>query len=184
MDEYTSGLIDVGAAYPLARMFGRSVARRARLDPRQFGQQRLQVLARPNLIQPTPGVAGASLKHGQPFALVAATMGVGATTGQLAGRPQVPIRAAKLTMAVYRTGAGVANALVTLVSGFNGIKNILPGLNPVDISGFSALAQGLITEFDGSGPGIDLTLNVASNVAPAAGESIVVTATLWVDAIT
>lgn len=162
------------------RLRGLSVMRPARVA---LGVPRIQTaLATPPVIAPTPGLSPAALKY-IPFGLGQTSMGVGVTTATLSQQPQIPLKVRKLTVAVGRNGATVAAALV-LITSFNiGVFNQFAGSGNVDTAMYIANAEAATMNLTPAGPGINVDMAFLSTIAPAAAESIDISASFLAEAV-
>jgi hypothetical protein len=177
-------LEDIGIS-PMAMMQryvrgrGRRVAR-----PRRVAIRTPQVrtaLRRPPIIQAVPGLSQEALKY-IPFGLGFVSFPVAATTATLTQQPQIPLKVRKLTVAVSRSGA--AAAALVLISAFNiGTINQFAGAGNVDTAMFIANAEGATMDLSPAGPGINITLNLLSTVAPAVLGELIVSATFLAQAV-
>lgn len=184
-DEFddVGALEDVGAPpRALMRMLRRG--RRVHRPRVVYNAPRAQVaLRKPPIVQAVPGVSPPALKY-LPFGLGSVNLGVGVTTGSLTQQPQIPLKVRKLTIGVGRNGASVATALV-LITAFNiGTINQFAGAGNVDTAAFIANAEGSVMDLSPAGPGINVSLNFLSTIAPGAGDSIDISATFLAQAVT
>lgn len=179
-DDELGALEDIGAIpRSMQRLLTRyhggrtAIARPARVA---FNLPRASIVrASPPIVQAVPGLSPTSKKY-VPFGLGFGTMGVGVTTLQLTAQPQVPLKVRKLTVGVGRVGAGVLNALVVITAFNIGTVNQFAGLSNVDTAMYIANAEGATMDLSAAGPGINITLDFLSNIAPIVTESISVSA--------
>jgi len=161
---------------------GRRGGGRKQSMQRYMAPNRVAVRRTPPIVSAQPGVSVPSIKY-VPFGLGITSMGPGITTATLTQQPQLPIKPRKLTISVARNGAGVANAII-LITAFNiGVNNQFAGLGQVDVAMFAANAEGVTMDLGSAEPGINVTLNFFSSIAPAALESIDISATFLVQAV-
>jgi hypothetical protein len=152
----------------------------------QVRRRRSQSLARPSLFNKIPGVSApnaAKLPLGVGFALFATT-GTGAITGTsttLTTRPQVPVIPRRLVVSVSGTnndkyGAFINNLRV-------GTKSILASATPLDARAFGPGAFGVELVCDAAQPGIDITVDLGVDTAPAAGDQVKFNVTIICDSV-
>lgn len=196
-DDYDLGALEDIGINPMAlmqRLARRAKGLRARLNPRRVRVRRPRrvayavpavrtALATPPVVAPQPGQAEPALKYA-PFGLGQTQMGVGITTATLTQQPQLPLKLRKLTIAVGRTGAGVAGALVLITAFTIGTFNQLTGSGAVDTAMYIANAEGATMDLTPGGPGLNVTMNFMSTIAPAAGEFIDISASFLAQAVT
>lgn len=121
-----------------------------------------------------PGVPRLGPRY-QPMGLGVATFtNVSGTTINLTAAPQRPYRVRKMVIAVTRTGATATGAIT-----FNNLK---VGSNDQQVSGgavpaelFADAVQGNFIRFDTASPGVNISLDISTTIAPGAGDSITVT---------
>jgi len=197
-DDYDLGALEDIGISPMALM--QKLARRARgLYRGQRRRPRVRVVrprrvayavprirtarATPPVVEATPGQAEPALKY-VPFGLGQTQIAIGVSTAVLSQQPQLPLKLRKLTIAVGRTGAGVAAALVLITSFTIGVFNQFTGSGNVDTAMFIANAEGATMDLTPGGPGLNVTMNFLTTITPVLLETIDISASFLAQAVT
>ena len=165
-----------------ARRRGRAPVRRNALIRRRasiMANKRAYI----NKIQPAiPGVPKAGARN-FPLGFGTATfINGGVTQFNLVANPQRPFKGARLVIDVRRSALALAE-LVTVTSLNIGQNNQLVSSAALPAEAFRPDGFDTVLSLDPATPGIDITLGIAISAAPAAGESVAVSAMIIGDTI-
>lgn len=163
IDDYLGDDDELGAVAP--RMF-----RRGGLPAK--ARQAKRVLAQPMPGVPRPGPRLEPLG----FPAFAFTAASGTAISQVT-RPQKPFKGGRLVIDIARTGA-TATGLITVTSMLIGARPVLVNSNPIGAGAFAATAFGVELNLDEAPAALDITLVLATSVAPGGADKIDVAATL------
>lgn len=165
VDDYLGDDDDILGAAPRSRR---------RISP---GRSPLAVRAARQLAQPMAGVPkpGPRIEPvGFPVVSFTNTSGTAIT---VTTRPQKPFKGSRLVLDIARTGP-TATGLITVAQLLVGSRNVLVNANPIGAGAFAPNAFGVELLMDEAVPGIDLTLELQTSVAPGVGDRIDVSATI------
>jgi hypothetical protein len=139
----------------------------------------LQVRSTPANVQSVSGVSPVAMKRmalglGSLFFAVAQPL----TSQTLSVQPQVPFKGERLIIAVGRTGTTAAGPLLTITAFSIGIKDQRGGFSTIGVDVFGPTATEIELVMDPAGPGVTITLTIATTAIPTTTDRIDVNATI------